>query len=98
MTIEKLTKKSNITTCVLENNLPPKYPHLTSHYQPLTTKPFIEIDWFTTNVSKPTRSRLARVIAILLAQRFQDCLSNIASIDITYENACHINAGIRRNV
>ena len=25
-------------------------------------------------------------------------LSNIASIDITYENACHINAGIRRNV
>ena len=44
MTIEKLTKKSNTTTCVLENNLPPKYPHPNSHYQPLTTKTFMKIE------------------------------------------------------
>ena len=36
----------------MENNLPPKYPHPNSHYQPLTTKAFIEIDWFATIVAK----------------------------------------------
>ena len=28
-----------------------KYPHLTSHYQPLTTKAFMQIDWFVTLVA-----------------------------------------------
>ena len=51
MTIEKLTKKSTITTRALENNLPLKYPHPTSHYQPLTTKAFMKIDWFANKVA-----------------------------------------------
>ena len=53
MTIEKLTKKSNFTTWALENNLPPKYPHPTSHYQPLTTKVFMKIEVIATVVATP---------------------------------------------
>jgi|GEM_PF-4385833 len=53
MTIEKLTKKSNITTQASESNLSPRYPHLTSHYQPLTTKVFMKIEVIATVVATP---------------------------------------------
>jgi len=33
-------------------HLPPKYPHLTSHYQPLTTKAFNEISLFAKKIAK----------------------------------------------
>ena len=35
---KKLTKKSNITIRVLDNNLPQRYPHITPHYQLLAIK------------------------------------------------------------
>ena len=51
MTIEKLTKKSNITTQASESNLSPRYPHPNLYYQPFTKKAFMQFDWFTTLVA-----------------------------------------------
>ena len=52
MTIEKLTKKSNITTQASESNLSPKHPHPNSHYQPLVIKTAITYHSNDTDVAR----------------------------------------------
>jgi hypothetical protein len=52
ITIKKLTKKSNITTRVLDNNLPQRYPHITSHYQLFAIKTAITYHSNDTDVAR----------------------------------------------
>jgi hypothetical protein len=45
-------------------HLPPKYPHPNSHYQPLTTKAFIQIRVIATGVASPVT--LDKICPIML--------------------------------